>query len=359
MSPQKRLLQNRPLPARWVLKNNAYYYRVPPGLESSWDGKKWFRLGASLSEAHKSFAERVDKGTSVSTVGQLLDRYLIEVIPTKAPKTQTENRRYHKHLRAVFADVPLDAITPQTVYQYADKRTAKRAAKLEIEMFSHVFTMAVQWGLVPRHPFKGEVTIKGSAPRDRYVEDWEIIAALSIKGHRRRGSIRMVQSYIRIKLMTGISRADMLQLRADQLTDEGILVSRHKVRNSSGKRTLYKWTPELREAVEEAKHARPVDISPWLFCRMDGGCLWDESTGEAKPWDNIWQNFIARVLAVGVVKKRFTEHDLRAKCASDAESLEHARALLSHVDSRLTNRIYRRKVETVEPLAPVKKLAQK
>ena len=50
------------------------------------------------------------------------------------------------------------------------------------------------------------------------------------------------------------------------------------------------------------------------------------------------------------VIKRFTEHDLRAKCASDAESLEHARALLSHADARTTEAIYRRKPERVKPL---------
>ena len=45
-----------------------------------------------------------------------------------------------------------------------------------------------------------------------------------------------------------------------------------------------------------------------------------------------------------------TEHDLRAKCASDATSLEHARALLSHADDRMTKRAYRRAPERVRPL---------
>jgi hypothetical protein len=57
-----------------------------------------------------------------------------------------------------------------------------------------------------------------------------------------------------------------------------------------------------------------------------------------------------RVLKDTNVKERFTEHDLRAKCASDADSLEHARSLLSHVDSAVTKRIYRRKPERVQPL---------
>lgn len=57
-----------------------------------------------------------------------------------------------------------------------------------------------------------------------------------------------------------------------------------------------------------------------------------------------------RVLKETQVKQRFNEHDLRAKCASDAETLEHARALMAHADSRITERVYRRKPEMVKPL---------
>lgn len=39
-----------------------------------------------------------------------------------------------------------------------------------------------------------------------------------------------------------------------------------------------------------------------------------------------------------------------AKCASDATTLEHARSLLAHADSKLTERVYRRKPEHVRPL---------
>jgi len=64
----------------------------------------------------------------------------------------------------------------------------------------------------------------------------------------------------------------------------------------------------------------------------------------------MWSNFVERVLEETDIKDRFTEHDLRAKCASDAETLEHAQQLLSHADKRTTQRIYRRKVERVKPL---------
>jgi integrase len=50
------------------------------------------------------------------------------------------------------------------------------------------------------------------------------------------------------------------------------------------------------------------------------------------------------------IKERFTEHDLRAKCASDAESPGRAQQLLGHADSKITERVYRRKPKIVRPL---------
>lgn len=47
--------------------------------------------------------------------------------------------------------------------------------------------------------------------------------------------------------------------------------------------------------------------------------------------------------------ERFTEHDLRAKVASDV-SLERAKELLGHTsNSHTTERVYRRKIQQIEP----------
>ena len=95
--------------------------------------------------------------------------------------------------------------------------------------------------------------------------------------------------------------------------------------------------PERREAVNPAIAVRPV-LSPFLFCNRRGEGYIDEDTGEAHGWDSMWQRFMDRVLKETNVKVRFTEHDLRAKVGSDAESLEKATALLQHANARTTQR---------------------
>jgi len=126
--------------------------------------------------------------------------------------------------------------------------------------------------------------------------------------------------------------------------DDGIHVTAHKTASSSGKRTIYEWTAERRAAVDEAVRVRPV-LAPYLFCTRKGQCYMNEMTGNAPGWSSMWQRFMDRVLAETEVKERFTEHDLRAKVGSDAESVERARALLQHADTRTTQRVYRRKPE--------------
>jgi hypothetical protein len=58
--PKPRRPENKGLPARWTNKHGAYYFRVPPGLESLWDGKQFFRLGKTLPEAYREWSARID-----------------------------------------------------------------------------------------------------------------------------------------------------------------------------------------------------------------------------------------------------------------------------------------------------------
>ena len=211
---------------------------------------------------------------------------------------------------------------------------------------SHALTKAVEWGYIDRHPFKREVRLEGEPARTRYVTDDEIVAALSLPSVRKRGSVRAVQAYIKVKLLTGLRRGDLLRLRTSFLREDGV----HVTTSKTGKPVIYEWSDELRAAVESAKAARPVDISPFLFCTKRGEGYVNEKTGSASGWDSMWQRFMDRLIDEKRITERFTEHDLRAKVGSDAESLERARSLLAHADAKLTNRVYRRKPEVVKPL---------
>jgi integrase len=347
--PQKRNPENKGFPPRWRALHGAIYYRVPKGLEYQWDNKRLFRLGKTPSEAYKTWAARLEGQIKSDTIGQLLDRYTLEVIPTKEPTTQRSNIFELKQLRNAFSDQLLTDLQPKDVYAFVDARSAKVSARREVALLSHAFTKAVEWGYINRHPFKGEIRLKGEKPRSRYVEDWEIVECLGLPPVRKSGSVLAIQAYIRLKLITGLRRGDLLRLRITDCDSDGIHVQPNKTRKATGKSIIYNWSDNLREAFDMAKAARPVDISPWLFCNSQGKSYICENTGDASGWNSMWGRFFDRVLVETKVTERFTEHDLRAKCASDAETLEHARQLLAHADSKITQRVYRRKPERVKP----------
>lgn len=359
---RKRNKENLGLPARWSLQHGAYYYSVPPGMEHFWEGKKKYHLGKTLPDAYREWANHLERTSDIEFVGDLLDRYAGETVPEKSISTHSTNLLFIRQLRKEFGNVPLLSIKPWHVYRYIDKRRVKAidpvtgktcggltVAQREIEILSHAFTKAVEWGLIDRHPFKGEIRIAGNRPRNRYVEDWEIDECMKLTCQRKNGSVLAIQAYIQLKIITGIDRSDLLRLTMSDLKEDGIHIQRHKTTHSTGKRTIYIWTPQLRAAVDTAKEARPA-LSPFLFCKRSGEGYYNEETGRPDGWKGMWQRFMTRLLAETNVTERFTEHDLRAKAASDAETLDQARALLSHADVHTTDRIYRRKAELVTPI---------
>lgn len=355
--PKKRNKENLGLPARWRFYHGAYYYHVPPGYEPQWGGKKQYRLGKSLPEAYRAWSKLLGEIEKTQTIAQLLDRYALEVIPDKAAKTRTNNTYALKRLRIAFGHIPIAQIEPRHLYQYRDLRSKKEehekgratggvvAANREIRLMSHVFTKAVEWGCINRHPFKGQIIMGGEKPRTRYIEDWEIVECLALPPKSDDGGVKAIQGYIRLKLLMGLRRGDLLRLTEAQLKEDGI----HVTTSKTGKPIVYEWSDELRAAIEIAKDARPVHICPWLFCNRYGQGYLNETTGDAHGWNSMWQRFMKRMLKETELKQRFTDHDLRAKVSSDADGLEHARALLAHADSRITQRVYRRKPERVKP----------
>ena len=129
MAPRKRKQENVGLPSRWRYYHGAYRYQVPPGAEHLWGGQKQFTLGKTLAEAYRIFAEHVESARGpLSTMEQILDRYAIEVVPTKAPKTRASNYAAIKRLRPFLGPSHPTAIVPRVVYQYVDRRKAKVAA---------------------------------------------------------------------------------------------------------------------------------------------------------------------------------------------------------------------------------------
>lgn len=329
---------NRHLPKRWCVEHGAYYYRVPPGQEHRWDGKTKFRLGRTESEAYRTWAERTDpEQGNIHTVGQLLDRYLAEHVPTLKPATQTSYQKQIPALRVFFGDMALADVEPQHIHKFLAIRSqaSPRGASLGKKIFQHAWNMARKWGATKQaNPCDGIRTAK--AESDRYVEDWEVEAFYSVCNPT-------LQAFVNLAVMTGMRRKDLLELKLSDLNrPDGIMYTTSKTK----RKIIVAWTPELRAAVEQAKAVKRRVGSMYLFSTRDGKCYMDEKA-QASGFDSMWQRAMRKALKETKLTEKFKAHDLRAKAASDIEA-GHAQRLLGH-KSQATTAGYRRKPELVMP----------
>ena len=105
------------LPQRVYLRRGSYYYVNLSG--------KWHNLGRDLSSMYRTLAMHIEISASSSTMNKVFDRYLIEVMPGLAARTQTDYRGYIQNLRPVFGSAPPRQVTPGHVSDYQIKRAER------------------------------------------------------------------------------------------------------------------------------------------------------------------------------------------------------------------------------------------
>ena len=324
----RRRRHNKHLPQRVYRKHGGYYFVT---LEN-----KWIRLGSDYGEAMRAWAELVAQPKSAATINDLFDRYMLEVAPGKAPPTFRNNQREIQPLRVFFGQMRPQDIEPVHVYQYLDTRgkSARIGANREKALLSHVFSMAIRWGLIRDNPCRNVKRLP-EKPRDRYVEDWELQAFINI-------APELIRHYVGFKYLTGLRQGDILRLRLDALREDGV----HVTTGKTGRRLIIEWTGDLRYVLDHVRALRTKIKSLYLF-----------STRQGQPYTSdgfrsIWQRVMKKAMETGVIKERFTEHDIRAKSGTDADASGlDAQALLGHEDAGTTRRYIRHKqAHKVAPL---------
>ncbi|AUH53599.1 integrase [Chromobacterium sp. ATCC 53434] len=328
----------------WV----GYYYN---GRDA--DGqRKEFPLGSVLNEAKRKWAEFECKPAAVETgrMGFIFDRYEKEVIPGKAPKTQRENFLCLRQLRPVFDTAPVDAITPQHVAQYRDKRTARVRANREIALLSHVFNMAREWGYTSReNPVRG-VRKNKETPRDFYAsaDVWDAVYAQACEE---------LQDAMDLSYLTGQRPGDVLKMRETDVRDGALEVKQNKTRarlsiqlyRADGSRT------ELGLLLDRIR-ARPRKVRSLFLIATPAGQPLNQwtlrsrfDTARAAAAEKAEEGKTPEGLALAERVRAFQFRDIRPKAASEIEDLESASALLGHTDKEITKKVYLRVGQKVKP----------
>jgi len=340
MRPRK--TENRHLPPRlyerkrkrksgkvWV----SYYYLDKSGKEIA--------LGGDLNIARLKWAEleAKDKPRDLLLMKAVFDRYIRDIIPKKAERTQKDNLAELRQLRPFFDEAPIDAITPALVAQYRDARTAPVRANREIATLSHAFNMAREWGLTTKeNPCQG-VRKNKEKPRDFYANDavWNSVYKKAVDELK----VAMDLGYL-----TGQRPADVLVMRKDDIEDGALGVKQKKTHKKlrillevdgkeSGLGALIRRITARNQA-----HGSPYLILTDAGKRVTASMLrnrWDDARdAAAKEADAAGDALLASRI------RQFQFRDIRPKAASEIKDIEDASLLLGHTKGDITERVYRR-----------------
>ncbi len=322
------MAKRRTLPPRMYYKHGAYYYvtRIE-------DKQKWIRLNKDYQLALYKYADMEGKFTDKGTVAGLIQRYRQDVLPDKAPKTQADRKWQLNQLDTVFGKMHLEAITPPQIQQYLDKRDKKIAGNREIKLLSTIYRHAIRWGLCTVNPCDG--AFYNSEPgRDRYITDDEL-------GLLKDNADPMLRAIIEFAYLTGARRADILNLKRKDITDEGVYIRQAK----TDKRQLFYKTAELDRVINEAKRSRKAKNMTYLFTNTHGQQI--TPTGFNSAWRRLRDKEGVRLSDVNF-------HDIRAKAITDVyqnRGLDDAQLLGGHQNRDQTERYIKKKnIQGVEPV---------
>lgn len=301
------------------LKHGAYYYVTRE--------YKWIRLSDDKAIAFAKWAEIEGETPRQSgsekpppgSMSALIDKYMIEVAPKKSKATYTGNLMEAKNLKEVFGKMLVLEIRPMHVAKYLDVRGVKAPirANREVSLLSHIFSYAMRWGQLDKNPCLG-VAKHPEKGRDRYITDQEFEAVKQIASE-------LISTVMDFAYITALRKGDILNLRLDKITDEGILI----IQSKTGAKQLYEWSPGLREVVRRAQALKRPIRGLYLFCTRQGQPYSD--TGFKAMWNRVQLKWAAQG------GQRFTFHDIRAKALTDAKRLGlDTQSLAGHATSAMT-----------------------
>ncbi len=240
------------------------------------------------------------------TVGELIDRYLEEVLPRK-PRSQYEQTYQLRWWKEQIGSVPLAAVTPALVAQHKSRLaggTTRRGAKRQpgtvnryLAALSHAFTVASrEWEWVDANPVRRVAKLKEPRGRERFLSDEERRRLLEVC---QQSSDSRLCPLVVLALSTGARQGELLSLKwSDTDLERGVAIVRQTKNDEI--RALH-IVGLARQALQELGKVRRIDTD-LVFANASG-----KANFPKKPWQRA-------VEAAQIEGCRF--HDLRHSAAS-------------------------------------------
>ena len=285
-------------------------------------------------------------------MNHLIDFYVAEMLPSKAPSTQVQQGYLLQQLRRELGPLQLAMLTPMCLRQWRDQLLTRHkpgTARRYLESFSAVLTFGhedVEW--LDEHPMR-KVRLPPMSPgRVRFLSDDErerLLAACQTSHSP------WLYTFVVLGLYTGCRKSEIRCLTWAQVDlDKGCL---RLTQTKNGETRVVPLVGLALELVRQLQHVRRPNVS-WVFGRLDGT--------QPVDFDTAWNRARARA---GL--QDFHYHDLRHTAASylamsGASLLEIANILghktmqmvkrYSHLSDTHTMGVMQRMVTTMMPEDP-------
>jgi integrase len=197
------------------------------------------------------------------TVGDMLDRYIRDVLPTKQPSTQRAQRFQFAWWKAELGHLTLADVTPAVVAEARDRllnTPSKRGGRLSpayvvrhLSALSHAFSVAVrEWEWSESNPVSKVRKPTEPRGRVRFLSDQERGALLSACKESSNPSLYVA---VVMALATGMRKGELMALRWQDVDLQARRITLHHTKNGE-RRVVPLAGPALALLQEHAKVPR-------------------------------------------------------------------------------------------------------
>jgi len=251
---------------------------------------------------------------------EFAEEYLEYSKANKAPGSFRRDITNVRNLLVDFRGKLLSEITTEQIEKYKVKRrklVSPASVNRELSCLSHMFTLAIRWGIVSKNPMKGVKKFKEPPERLRFLTQDEINRLLTTCSPH-------LRPIIITALNTGMRKSEILKLRWEQVNLSQRTITLRKTKNNE-----LRVIPINEFLYETLRKLPSLGKSEWVFPNEND-----------KPFGDIKTAFKAALRRAGIEDFRF--HDLRHTFAShlvmNGAHLRTVQQLLGHKDIKMTMR---------------------
>lgn len=311
----------RDLPKRVYERHGAWYFVDMAG--------KWHRLCAvrqGMPAMYRALADLTEHETQSDRMPAVISRWYEGKRIEWAPATQRNMERIASYMSRELAEfTPAELKPPRCNAYLSEFAHMPHTYTQHRTMLRMVLSFAALEGLRDGHNPVDDVPAKSAPPRRRIVTDAEI-EAIKRAAEALGASCAGLAPMIDLALITGQRIGDLIGLRWEDVTTEGLLI----VQGKTGERLLIEWSPALRAAIDTCAAGRE---------RI--GHVLINGLGKGWGYAGIYKQWAIACRAAGVDDMHI--HDLRGRAGVDAllaagEDVRAAQRLLGHRGEGMTRR---------------------